>query len=590
MGALCLVIACGGDDDADLDAGTLDGAVVDVDGAVDASSEDASRSDAGGLDGGARDGGERDAGDRDGGPGPDAAPGDLMILEAGASRARITEGETVRFTALVTHADGPDAILGGSLIDAGGTTLASFRNAGPGSFETEVSWEEIHGAESIEFDEPIDRSFRVRFFDMAGGMAERSVSLEFHCDDNAACDGQCIDLQSDPDNCGMCRRSCAIGETVTGCAQGSCVALASTRRRESCATTCARRGYGCANLCQFTTNCSRGCNGPDLSSYRDQDNFSEHRPGDEAGFFSFYFLGSRTGNNWLTRDTLSCDAVPAAELGAYDHDVTVCCCETTAEAGAPLIASTSLAEVPHGVGFTIDGGFFDDATAVQIGGTSVPFEIVSGSRIQVTEVVDAVPTGEQPVVVVGPGGMSNERMVEVFHLVISEVDALADEEFIEISSGLPERVLRGLVLITFNGATDQVERAIQLSGGIATRTRSDGRLLIGNIAGADIEMPDNTVQNGPDGAGIFLGLASDFPRGAAIPSGAIDAVVWDTDDPDARVLLRELLGTGPEAVQINESSNGNPVRDSVQRCSETRLDGRGWRVAASTPGANNRCP
>jgi len=250
-----------------------------------------------------------------------------VILDAGASRSRLTEGEELRVTAVVSHGGGPDAILGGNLVDAGGTTLTAFSREAAGSYTAILDWAAIHAATAIDFEDSERRVFRARFFDARGRMVEREVAVDLHCEGDAACDGRCVDLLADAEHCGSCGHGCELEETATGCVEGRCVALQATRRRESCADTCERGGHVCANLCQFTTACGGGCNGPDASFYRDADNFTEVRPGDEAAVSTHYALLSRSGNNWITADTASCDQVPPAERSFYDFDVTVCCCE-----------------------------------------------------------------------------------------------------------------------------------------------------------------------------------------------------------------------------------------------------------------------
>ncbi len=528
-------------------------------------------------------------------PGPDAeAPtGGPRILSASASAARITEGETVRFNAVVTHPEGLGSLLGGT-VSSDGTTLGSMTADGPGTYSLDVSWEAMHAATAIELDAPLSRAFELTFFDAEGRTASERVSVELHCDGagGSACGGACTDLQADAANCGACGNDCAIADRVTGCSRGSCVTLQGTRSVESCADTCGRAGYACGNLCAFTTLCSGICSGEDRSDYLDQENFEVLRPGDEAGFFSYYALLSRSGNNWQTRDTMSCDTVPAAALGGLNHDVSVCCCEVDAAAPAPRILSVDEDVVPHGTGLALTGAVFGGATDVTIGGVSVSFTASSASRIVVAQVPDTVPVGAQSVVVTTPAGASAPFAITVLHLVIAEVDADTDgrddQEFVEIDTGVAGVDLRDFVLVLYNGATGSSDEVWRLDA----TSDAAGRVLLGNarVASADLTIRDAAIQNGPDALALYRARPSEFPVGTAIRADPIDAVIWDTDDPDSATLLSALLGAGPEAVQINENANGTRLTDSVTRCGAARNDGRAWRAAAMTPDATNACP
>ncbi len=560
--------------------------------APDGSVPDSSVPDGSAPDGSAPDGSAPDGSAPDGSA-PDADTGGIRILDATVSAPRLTEGEMVGFNAVVTHTGGIDRLLGGTVATIGGTTLGSMTAEAPGTYSLTVSWDDIHAAEAIEFDAPVTRSFVMKFFDIAGAMAETRVSLELHCAGGAACEGSCTDLDSDPDNCGSCRRSCDLGGTsVTGCTMGSCVLVAGTGSRVSCATACGRLGHSCSNLCEFTTLCSGGCSGPTLSSYRDRDNFNTHRPGDEAGFFSYHALLSSSGNNWLTRDTMSCSDVPASAISFYDYDVSLCCCEVDVDRTAPQVISVDLPVVPHGLALELRGSLFTGATAVTVGGVSQAFAVDSDTQITIDTVTDAVPIGTQDVIVTTPAGTSAPYSITVLHLLISEVDSdnfdIDEEEFVEIDTGVAGVSLRDYVLVLYNGNSGVADEAFRLSG----TTDAVGRLVIGNaaVAEADIVFRNSAIQNGADAFAIYRGAEADFPDGTPIRGDAIDAVVWDTDDADATALLSGLLGAGPEAVQINENANGARFTDSVQRCGTARLDGRGWTTAPRTPGAPNACP
>jgi hypothetical protein len=571
------------------DGGALDGAVLD--GGADDSGLDAPTAADTGDDASLPDVGVPDAPADAPLPTADVGVGMLRFLDVSATRTRITEGESVTVNVVITHDDGPSAILGGVVATEAGTTLVSFTAMAPGNFTATFDWAAIHLAEPIAFEAPEGRSFVVRFFDVRGSSATRTVALELHCDGDVACDGQCVDLDSDAAHCGSCGTSCARDGRITGCSSGRCATIERTETRNSCRAICEARGFGCADLCEFTTRCSgSGCSGPDGSYYRDAANFSTFTAGDEAGFFSYYALLSSSGNNWYTTDTASCDVVPSAEVSFYDYDVSVCCCELEPSGLPPEPFLTAVRPVlAHGTSVTIDGFHLADASAVTFGGVAVPF-VASATTIEIASLPDAVPVGAQPVVVTTPAGTSNTLTTTVIHLVIAEVDSdtsgsVETDELVELDTGVPGLFIVGYVLVLYNGSTGTAAEAFDVSG----TTRADGRLVVGSLPGADVSIGDGLIQNGPDALALYRGFSVDFPMGTPRRPAAIDAVVWDTADPDNAALLT-LYGAAERAVQIDESANGAPATDSVQRCGSARLDGRVWRTAPATPGAANACP
>ncbi|MFD0861857.1 endonuclease [Sungkyunkwania multivorans] len=171
-------------------------------------------------------------------------------------------------------------------------------------------------------------------------------------------------------------------------------------------------------------------------------------------------------------------------------------------------------------------------------------------------------------------------------VVINELDADTPStdtmEIIELKSTTPNFSLNGYVLVLFNGSTsggDSSYFALDLDG---FTTDVNGILLIGSNEVAPVPefiLFDNTIQNGTDAVAIYLGNDTDFPDGTlATTTNLIDALVYDTNDPDDTVLQGLLDVT----MQINEGQNGNQSTESIQR----RNDGT-YEVKAPTPGANN---
>ena len=166
----------------------------------------------------------------------------------------------------------------------------------------------------------------------------------------------------------------------------------------------------------------------------------------------------------------------------------------------------------------------------------------------------------------------------------SDTPSTDDREFIELKSTSPNLPLDGYVLVFFNGnatstTANQSYYTIDLDGLI---TDANGITLIGNSLvspAPDKVFPDNIIQNGADGVGLYLGNPSDFPEFTlATKTNLINALMYDTNDADATVLMN-LLGV---TVQYNEGQNNLQTTQSVQR----KNDGT-YETKNPTPGANN---
>lgn len=173
-------------------------------------------------------------------------------------------------------------------------------------------------------------------------------------------------------------------------------------------------------------------------------------------------------------------------------------------------------------------------------------------------------------------------------VVINELDSdtpsTDDKEFIELKSTTPNFPLDGYVLVFFNGNTTSTTAnksyyTIDLDG---LTTDANGIVLIGNSLvspAPDKIFPDNIIQNGADGVGLYLGNASDFPEDTlATTTNLVNALMYDTNDADATALMN-LLGV---TAQYNEGQNNLQITQSVQR----KSDGT-YETKNPTPGANN---
>jgi hypothetical protein len=181
--------------------------------------------------------------------------------------------------------------------------------------------------------------------------------------------------------------------------------------------------------------------------------------------------------------------------------------------------------------------------------------------------------------------------------LINEVDADTDGtdvlEFIELY-GPPNTPLDSMVVVLINGSDDLCYAdGIDLDG---YATDGNGFFRIG--CPAVVPTPDivfesaaNNIQNGPDAVALYWGDGEDYYNDAPwTTDDMIDAVVYNNSTTIDWDLLHSILGTGPEAVQINEDANSNKGFDSAQRCfGSNPLDGRAWHTIRATPWGANNC-
>jgi predicted extracellular nuclease len=176
-------------------------------------------------------------------------------------------------------------------------------------------------------------------------------------------------------------------------------------------------------------------------------------------------------------------------------------------------------------------------------------------------------------------------------IIINEVDSDTPStdvlEFIELyDGGAGNTTLDGLVVVLYNGNGDISYGAFDLDG---YATDANGYFLLGNTALApEITFASNLLQNGADAVALYSGDATDFPNGTGVTTDSlIDALVYDTDDPDDAGLL-VLLNAGQP--QINENALYNKDYESNQRCPNGGGGARNTHTYTQfipTPGATN---
>ena len=172
-------------------------------------------------------------------------------------------------------------------------------------------------------------------------------------------------------------------------------------------------------------------------------------------------------------------------------------------------------------------------------------------------------------------------------VVINEIDAdnpgSDTKEFIELKSVTPNFSLNGYVLVFFNGTSSGLAKnsymAIDLDG---YTTDINGIIHFGNIdvtpAAAGL-IASNSIQNGPDGVGLYLGNATDFPIDTpATNLNLINGIAY-TGSATLASAIMTAFGISLCTLDVQAS---NSISKSIQR----KADGT-YELKTPTPGANN---
>lgn len=193
-----------------------------------------------------------------------AAESGPVFLSFNTNVSKITEGESLTFTALLTDPDGVEDIIGGSLLSENEMIdYGPFVAAGQaGTYSFSLSWVQINQAAPIGFENAdLPLVFRARFFDQGGHKAINDAEVVLYCDGGSACNGVCTDLGVDGANCGTCDHTCAS----MGCEKGGCTPTWS-------ACFAAVDGFStCSEICQSTGEvCAEAqCDGGGTTKYYD---------------------------------------------------------------------------------------------------------------------------------------------------------------------------------------------------------------------------------------------------------------------------------------------------------------------------------
>src|SRR5262249_35024116 len=128
-------------------------------------------------------------------PPPDAPPAGPVILSFDRNVTALTQGQAVRFVALLPHPNGLNNLVGGRLTDPTRTlSYGAFQASTQSSYSLDVSWDDFNQVQAITFLDSAQRTVVGEFFDVAGNKASQSLTIQFTCNGINACSGQCVDM------------------------------------------------------------------------------------------------------------------------------------------------------------------------------------------------------------------------------------------------------------------------------------------------------------------------------------------------------------------------------------------------------------
>jgi hypothetical protein len=136
-------------------------------------------------------------------------PDGPQIISLNTSRSVLLPGEDVLISAIVTDPDGVSDVIGGNLLSEDGSTYGVFvTSAEEGAYSMTVTWTDFEDQGALESGMSGGHSvdLRVQFYDQAGHITEQSLPIGFGCprQEDAICDGSCVDLQTNKLHCGAC--------------------------------------------------------------------------------------------------------------------------------------------------------------------------------------------------------------------------------------------------------------------------------------------------------------------------------------------------------------------------------------------------
>jgi hypothetical protein len=175
-------------------------------------------------------------------------------------------------------------------------------------------------------------------------------------------------------------------------------------------------------------------------------------------------------------------------------------------------------------------------------------------------------------------------------LVINELDVdnpgTDNKEFIELKSATPNFSLNGYILVFFNGTGTAAGngkssyKVIDLNG---YSTDLNGIISIGNVSvtpAPTVTFANTSLQNGPDGVGLYQAAASSFPTNTqAIATGLIDSLCYGLTASTPTAALNTAFGT---TVCVIDNQSSYTTSKSIQRSATGT-----YTVAVPNPGVPN---
>lgn len=139
--------------------------------------------------------------------------GTVQITSLMASSTELVEGQSVTFTAVVTHPGGLQNVTVSRLLSPDGQNYGRFTGSESGTYTLTTSWQDIGGVVPIAFATEEQRTFKAQFTDTSDHTEERTLTLRLNCGGRQACEGRCLDPGG----------ACSAGACIMGVCQANCL-------------------------------------------------------------------------------------------------------------------------------------------------------------------------------------------------------------------------------------------------------------------------------------------------------------------------------------------------------------------------------